>query len=75
MSDLRNIAMAGPGRRIRTLPTDLNKVCPDEGDGYPVYPRSYYDLDVVPNLRRSNSAFSKNKKRAHFNSGANEKVS
>ncbi|XP_077786135.1 transient receptor potential cation channel subfamily M member 2 isoform X6 [Podarcis muralis] len=65
--------MAGPGRRIRTLPTDLNKVCPDEGDGYPVYPRSYYDLDVVPNLRRSNSAFSKNKKRAHFNSGANEK--
>uniref|UniRef100_A0A670JDG5 Transient receptor potential cation channel subfamily M member 2 n=1 Tax=Podarcis muralis TaxID=64176 RepID=A0A670JDG5_PODMU len=47
--------------------------CFQNADGYPVYPRSYYDLDVVPNLRRSNSAFSKNKKRAHFNSGANEK--
>uniref|UniRef100_A0A6J0T728 Transient receptor potential cation channel subfamily M member 2 isoform X2 n=2 Tax=Pogona vitticeps TaxID=103695 RepID=A0A6J0T728_9SAUR len=65
--------MAGPGRRIRTLPTELNKVCPDEGDGYPVYSRNYYDLDMVPNLRRSNSAFSKGKRRAHFTPSTNEK--
>ncbi|KAH0623928.1 hypothetical protein JD844_007134 [Phrynosoma platyrhinos] len=67
--------MAGSGRRIRTLPTELNKVCPDEGDGYSVYPRSYYDLDVVTNLRRSNSAFSKSKRRARFTPGTNEKAS
>ncbi|XP_062832545.1 transient receptor potential cation channel subfamily M member 2 isoform X1 [Anolis carolinensis] len=65
--------MAGPGKRIRTLPTELNKVCPEEGDSYSVYPKSYYDLDVVSNLRRSNSAFSKSKKRAHFTPGVNEK--
>ncbi|XP_061490401.1 transient receptor potential cation channel subfamily M member 2 isoform X2 [Rhineura floridana] len=67
--------MAGPGRRIGKLPMELNKVCPDEGDSYPVYPTSCYDLDMVPNLRRNNSKFSKNKRRAHFpsGSGSNEK--
>lgn len=67
--------MAGPGRRIKTVTSELNKVCPDEGDGYSVYPKSYYDLDVVPNLRRSNSTFSKNKRRAHFTLSTNEKAS
>ncbi|XP_060098023.1 transient receptor potential cation channel subfamily M member 2 isoform X3 [Heteronotia binoei] len=66
------MTMAGPGRRIKTLTSELNKVCPDE-DGYSVYPKSYYDLDVVPNLRRSNSTFSKSKRRTHFTLSTNEK--
>ncbi|XP_048362343.1 transient receptor potential cation channel subfamily M member 2 isoform X1 [Sphaerodactylus townsendi] len=65
--------MAGPGKRIKTVTSELNKVCPDEGDGYSVYPKSYYDLDVVPNLRRSNSTFSKSKRRTHFTLSTNEK--
>lgn len=70
-SILRYVTMAGSGRRIKTLPTELNKVCLDEGDGSPVHPRSYYDLDMVPSIRQNNS---KNKRRTHISSSSKEKA-
>ncbi|XP_025027088.1 transient receptor potential cation channel subfamily M member 2 [Python bivittatus] len=62
--------MAGPGLRI---PTELNKIYHDEGDGYPVDLESYYDITMVSNFRRSNSTFTKSKRKAHFTPSTNEK--
>ncbi|XP_063162905.1 transient receptor potential cation channel subfamily M member 2 [Candoia aspera] len=62
--------MAGSGLQI---PTELNKICHDEGDGYPVDLESYYDITMVSNFRRSNSTFSKSKRKAHFIPSTNEK--
>ncbi|XP_053896501.1 transient receptor potential cation channel subfamily M member 2 isoform X3 [Malaclemys terrapin pileata] len=54
------------------LPPELNGVCPDEGDSYVVHSK-ICDLEMVPNLRRSNSGFCKSKRKAHFATGNNEK--
>ncbi|XP_032628358.1 transient receptor potential cation channel subfamily M member 2 isoform X3 [Chelonoidis abingdonii] len=51
---------------------ELNEVCPDEGDSYVVHPK-ICDLEMVPNLRHSNSGFCKSKRKAHFATGNNEK--
>uniref|UniRef100_A0A8C8SFY4 Transient receptor potential cation channel subfamily M member 2 n=1 Tax=Pelusios castaneus TaxID=367368 RepID=A0A8C8SFY4_9SAUR len=54
------------------LPPELNGVCTEEGDSYVVHPK-ICDLEMVPNLRRSNSGFCKSKRKAHFAPGNNEK--
>ncbi|XP_074859743.1 transient receptor potential cation channel subfamily M member 2 [Carettochelys insculpta] len=54
------------------LPLELNGVCPDEDDSYGVQPK-ICDLEMVPNLRHSNSGFCKSKRKAGFAAGSNDK--
>lgn len=67
--------MAVRGRRTKVLPSELNKVCPERGDDPPTHPRKMSDFEVVPNLQRSSSSVSKSRRKAHFPTGSNEKVS
>ncbi|XP_028925185.1 transient receptor potential cation channel subfamily M member 2 isoform X2 [Ornithorhynchus anatinus] len=50
----------------------LKKACPEDGDGYVLQPKKVSDLEMVPNLRRSNSGLFKSK-RSQFTFGSNEK--
>ncbi|XP_067157599.1 transient receptor potential cation channel subfamily M member 2 [Apteryx mantelli] len=64
--------MAVRSRRIKVLPSELNKVCPERGDSPTTYPRRMSDFEVVPNLRQSSSSVSKSRRKAHFPTGSNE---
>lgn len=70
----RDLPRAGRDKQTRMLPPELNRVCMDEGDSYGVHPK-ICNLEMVPNLRRSNSGFCKSKRKAHFATGNNEKAS
>ncbi|NXA55395.1 TRPM2 protein, partial [Nothocercus julius] len=66
--------MAVRSRRIKVLPSELNKVCPERGDSPATHPRRMSDFEVVPNLRQSSSSVSKSRRKAHFPSSSNEKA-
>uniref|UniRef100_A0A663LU42 Transient receptor potential cation channel subfamily M member 2 n=1 Tax=Athene cunicularia TaxID=194338 RepID=A0A663LU42_ATHCN len=53
--------MAVRGRRTKVLPSELNKVCPERGDGPAMHPRTMSDFEVVPNLHQSSSSVSKSR--------------
>ncbi|XP_040534987.1 transient receptor potential cation channel subfamily M member 2 isoform X1 [Gallus gallus] len=65
--------MAVRGRHTKVLPSQLNKVCPERGDGPTTHPREMSDFEVVPNLQQSSSSVAKGQRKAHFPSGSNEK--
>lgn len=67
--------MAVHGRHTKVLPSQLNKVCPETGDGPAMHPREVSDFEVVPNLQQSSSSIGKGQRKAHFPSGSNEKAS
>jgi len=67
--------MAVRGRHTKVLPSQLNKVCPERGDGPTTHPREMSDFEVVPNLQQSSSSVAKGQRKAHFPSGSNEKAS
>nr|XP_009663409.1 PREDICTED: transient receptor potential cation channel subfamily M member 2 isoform X1 [Struthio camelus australis] len=65
--------MAMCSRRIKVLPSELNKVCPERGDSPTMHPRKISDFEVVPNLRQSSSSISRSRRKAHFPTSSNEK--